>query len=185
MKLENFLKELASSKPSPGGGSAAALTAATGTALLEMAARINLKRRAAPGAFSRIGALSRLRKKAVRLISRDAAAFKKVAGRLKGNKNDPRYQRALLAAAKTPLEICELTLQAAETGVHEIPRTSAWLLSDLMEGGVLLEAAFAGGRMNVEINLRSLADVGIRKAIQKKIDQLEKRMKTCQAKLKF
>ncbi|MBI4433105.1 MAG: cyclodeaminase/cyclohydrolase family protein [Candidatus Omnitrophica bacterium] len=184
MKLETFLNELSSNKPSPGGGSAAALTAATGVALLEMVARINRKRHPATGASRRIEALRRLREKAVRLITQDSRAFKKVAKHLKGDKNNPHYQQALFEASKTPFEICELAAQALEIGVHEISRTSRWLMSDLAEGGVLLEAAFVGGRMNVEINLKSITDIKAGAVLQRRLDQMEKRMEQCQARLK-
>ena len=156
--LAKYLDELASSSMAPGGGSAAALTAAIGTALLEMVVQINDKRQKTRSK-ERLEIIKRFRAHASNLVTLDAETFSKLSKIFLKQKKDSRvYQKALLEGARTPLRICELSVRALEFALDEKDRTSLWLASDLEEAGVLLEASFYAGRLNVEINLKDVAD---------------------------
>ncbi len=156
--LAKYLDELSSSSMAPGGGSGAAWTAAIGTALLEMVVRINDKRLKTQSK-ERLQAIKRFRAQASKLVTLDAKTFLKLSKIFLRKKKDARvYQVALLEGARTPLQICELSMRALEFAVAEKDRTSRWLASDLEEAGVLLEASFYAGRLNVEINLKDTSD---------------------------
>ena len=174
--LSQFLSVLGSDSPAPGGGSAAALVASLGIALVEMVARINAKRNA-KNSKNRIDTLRRLRMRAENLITQDAKAFMALSRVFKEKRKGARFQQALKVGARVPLEICEFSSQALSIALLEKNRTSRWLASDLVEAALLLEAAFGSGRLNVEINLGQITDKNFVFKIKKRLDFLEHKVK--------
>jgi methenyltetrahydrofolate cyclohydrolase len=176
--MKRFLDELGSVSTSPGGGSAAALTAASGMALLEMTARINLERefkktaKKNPKVNQRIAEIKKLRYLVLSIVTKDAKTFTSLVPAFKKDKSSPEYQKALKKSAEAPLEICEWICRATELGMDERLRTSRWLASDLAEAAVLLEAAFISARMNVDINLKSLKDTAHAADVNAKLDKM-------------
>ncbi len=148
---------LGSESVSPGGGTAAALTAALGLALVEMTARINAKKKLknSPGKAAKI---KNARERMENLMERDAAVFLRLSAFYKKKDKGPGYQTALKNAAAVPFEICERAVQGLGWAKQEFAFTGRWLKSDLLEAVVLLEAAFESGRLNVEINLNEITD---------------------------
>ena len=173
MKLKDFLSALGSKNGAPGGGAAAALTGACGAGLVEMVSRLNDSRK---GTVSPAAArLSGVRKKLQALISKDAQAFGRIHALYKvRQEKKAAWQSALKAGAKPPLEIGGLCIEAARLSKNEKPRTSAWLQSDLREALILLEAAYRGAKLNVEINLKEINDAAFLKPTRRKLDEWKK-----------
>lgn len=142
----------------PGGGSAAAVTAVLGVALLEMTTGINQKRKFSALSAAHLKKMRKVRKDLLALATQDAKTFLKLSKIGKTNRSGPLYQKALKESAAVPLEICFLCQESLRMATGEISRTSRWLASDLAEASLLLEAAFRAARWNVEINLKSLTD---------------------------
>ncbi len=156
--LQNYLKLLGSSAPAPGGGSGAALVSATGVALAEMVAAINEKKPKAVGGRQNSKELKKIKNKLLSLVTKDAQVFEKIKKAFAKDRNSVEYQKALKMGAESPLEICEWCLKAAKLAVLEKERTSKWLISDLKESLILLEAGYRSARLNVEINLNAVTD---------------------------
>lgn len=180
--VEDFLSQLGSEKSSPGGGSGAALTAATGAALLEMVARINRKReikksgeRGSRRTTERITEIKKIRQRQTSLITLDAQAFSRLSQAFKEKKQGATLEKALNHSARVPLEICALSEKALALGILEIPRTSRWLVSDLKEAAYLLETAFHAARLNVEINLKDRKDKKFTARTRRHLEALEKK----------
>lgn len=149
MELKKFLEELGSSAASPGGGAAAALTGATGAALVEMVTRINARRRRISPDLRIVSLRRRLNK----LMTLDARAYSRLSSFPKENRKESRYQAVLVKAAGVPFETGRLCVAAFTLAKRQKPFTSRWLMSDLVEAGILLKAAFKSAQLNVEINL--------------------------------
>ncbi len=178
--LETFLAELGSAAPSPGGGTAAALTAAQGAALLEMVARLNdaRSRKKNPkdshsAARTRISEFAKTRSRFLKLMTDDAKAFEAISAAYSKGKEHSAYQKTLLKGYSVPLEIAERAVAALQKGQEERERTSKWLYSDLVEAGILLDAAFGAARLNVEINLKDMRDRALAGRVSAKLDALE------------
>ena len=158
--MDKFLKNLASESPSPGGGAAAAVTGALGTALVAMVARINSGREEKKGqkisaeTKARIKELDKIRASFLSKMAEDTKAFLALSKFSKEQRESAAYEKAVQKASGVPLEMCELSLKALKLAKNELGRTSRWLLSDLSEAGILLRAAFDSARLNVEVNLR-------------------------------
>lgn len=170
LPLGQFIESLASAQPTPGGGTAAAVTGAMGTALLVMVSGLPKTRH---GSDQDKAALSEARGRLVPLIEefqtsadRDAAAFDAVlaAFRLpKGTDEEKatrriKVQEAFREATEVPLATLRLAVGALDEAETVARHGVASAASDVGVGGGLLLAAAEGAAANVRINLESLAD---------------------------
>ena len=176
--LQKFSTELGSPRPHPGGGSAAAVVGALGASLVEMVMGINEKKRGgASAAHRRTRRIRVLKERFLRLVSEDVRVFL-VISRFFGNTRDPRkYQAALKKGAAVPLEMCRLSVEAMRLALPEKKRTGRWLLSDLKEAVVLLEAAFRSAKLNVEINLAASKDRSFVSKTRRSLQAMERELK--------
>ena len=182
--LNTLLTEFRSSAPTPGGGSAAALSGALGASLLTMVARLPKPRATAePDLAALKAAADRAETVALALealIDRDAKAYDGVvaAYRLpKGTDEEKaartaRIQTALRSAIDTPLEV----MRACAAAIAEVPMLLAMgnanAASDVKVGLELLRAGLRGAHYNVAINLDSVKDEAYRAAAQSESERL-------------
>ena len=172
-------------RPTPGGGSAAALAAAVGTSLLTMVAAMPKHRAASEEDVERLLAAGRrcrdLSQRLESLVDEDSAAYDAViaAYRLPRTSEEERAERhrqiqaALRAAAEAPLDVmrrCGEAIEAAAT-VARFGNPNA--SSDIGVALELLLAAGRGARLNVEINLASLDDGDYVERVGEAIDVME------------
>ena len=166
-----YLEDLASAQPTPGGGSAAALSGAMGAALASMVCRLTLGKEKYADVQGEIEALLQktegLRERFQQLSSEDSEAYGRLSACFKMPRATEEERRArttvmqarLLEAARVPLEVTE---RAAET-VHlcqriaEIGNTN--VLSDIATGSMLASSAGAGAAWMVRANLQMLKDL--------------------------
>ena len=177
LTLREFLDRLASAEPTPGGGTAAAVTGAMGTALLIMVAGLPKTRTNTDEERARLGAarerLLPLRDALERCADEDAGAFDEVmaAYRLPKATDEQKgvrkaaIQQALGHATEVPLETLRLAAEALDVAEivarHGVPSAA----SDVGVAVGLLEAAAAGGWANVRINLDGLSDEAYRRRL--------------------
>jgi len=173
--IRAFLKILGSDSATPGGGSAAALTAAIGAALAEMVSRLNQKKHPSKEAGRRIDLIRQNRQKFAKLMTQDAEAFGKLKKQLSQKNSRSDLDRAFKVTAAIPYGISELSVKTLELALKEAPQTSRWLASDLAEAAILLEAACLSGRLNVEINLKSMKNKRFVREEAARLDRLEKK----------
>jgi formiminotetrahydrofolate cyclodeaminase len=159
-----LLDRFASSDPTPGGGSAAALAGATGAALVAMVCGMPKTRTGSLDERSRLaealaavgGAGDRLRQ----LVDDDTAAYDAVvaAYRLPKDTDDQKAARkqavaeAMRKATEVPLrtaEACLLVLRAAGGALADGNPNAA---SDARTGGALAWAGLLGATANVQVN---------------------------------
>ena len=168
--LADFLNELASSAPAPGGGSVAALIGALGAALLTMVAKLTIGKKGyeeyeEPLEQAR-GLFIEMREKFQALIEEDSAAFNAVMAAYKLPKQSEieRQKRtgaisaALKAAATTPMTTMELALDALRAGRPVVEYGNKNSVSDAGVAVMNLDGAFRGARLNVLINLGGIED---------------------------
>jgi methenyltetrahydrofolate cyclohydrolase len=182
--LSSFLDALAAPNPTPGGGTASAIGAAMGAALLMMVgglARSRTNTEEEKAALAKAGAaLAPLRDRLTQLADADAEAFNGVmaAYRLPKSTDEEKARRkqsvqdALKAATTTPLEVLRAAgaVMALARGVAAHGNRSA--ASDVRVALELLEAAAAGAAANVEINIVTLEDESFRKVMAAHIVEL-------------
>jgi methenyltetrahydrofolate cyclohydrolase len=150
--LGAFLDQAAARQPAPGGGSAAALTAALAAGLTAMAARFS----AAQAGDSEELAIQadRLRHRAAGLIDEDARAYQAVLDTRRGRAAGSSMAReAMQHAAIVPLQICELAGQTATLAARLATDGNPTLRGDAITAALLAEAAGRSAASLVRINV--------------------------------
>ena len=153
--IREYLDDLAAKKPTPGGGSAAALAGSIGVGLLSMVCNFTLGKKKYSHVEDDIAKiLSRaeyINKELYSLIDKDVEAYKKFGASDKG-------ENALKEALSVPFEVCNLTHKALELCPELAEKGNTMLISDVGCGAELLEGAFLSSFFNVEINLVGIKD---------------------------
>lgn len=176
--LRDYLSDLAARKPAPGGGSAAALTAATGVALMSMVANYtvgNPKYKAVEERAADIVLRSGEFKDDLQdLIDQDVAAYARLSKALK-EKAQP-LEEEYKAALKPPFEICRICSEAMKICLDLASVGNKNLITDTAIAAVLLDAAFVSAKFNVYINLKYIKDTEYIGKIHGFLAPLEKEM---------
>lgn len=169
-RLPDLLDAFASSDPTPGGGSAAALLGALGASLLAMVAGLPKSKSNTPEERAALDTarkrLLELRHTLMELIDRDAGAYDRVvaAFRLPKATDEEKaarkaaVQAAMQYATDVPLEtlktIGEAFTLAQQVAAHGNPSAS----SDVAVATQTLMSGMTGAWLNVAVNLESVTD---------------------------
>jgi formiminotetrahydrofolate cyclodeaminase len=168
--VETWLEALASSAPAPAGGAAAALSAAIGAALIEMACNLTIGRpRYAQHEAEMRAALAEattLRRRALRLAADDVRAFDAVAEAYKlpretdaqRQSRTEQIQRALVGATEVPLNTAALAGDVIQLARRIVDGANVNVLADLAAGVVAARAALETALIAVEANLAAIND---------------------------
>jgi len=170
MTVRDFQAALASSSPTPGGGTAAAISLGQASALTIMVCDLTLgKDKWQDGwdaANSALSASVRIMTRAGELADEDSDAFDGVMASFKLPKNTDEeksirrtaIRNATLGATETPFETAELALRLLKLLPELAIKGNANAVSDIGVAGLLASAACKGALFNVDINLDSLPD---------------------------
>lgn len=161
-----FVDALASSAPAPGGGGAAALVGAIGTALGNMVAELTLGKPKYAAVEEQILALRTrcdgLRQELIDQVEADERGFLPLAKAYGIPKDDPRRQelleKATLTACAAPMKIMELCADAIECLKELAAIGSRLAVSDAGCGAVLCKAAMQAASLNIFINTKTMTD---------------------------
>jgi len=163
MEIKDFLDEVASSSPTPGGGSASALAGALAASLVGMVAGLSPKQRGMKKIRNR--ALI-LQKRLFRAVEEDAKSYQGVLKAFRLPKNTEKeklrraraIQRAFVKATVTPQLVTRLSLELLELCLIAVREGNPNAVSDTGVGAYLADTAVKGGLMNILINLGPVKD---------------------------
>ena len=175
--IGEWLAELGSPAPAPGGGAAAALTAAVGAALVEMVCNLTIGKPRFAGYEQHVTAVrdraAKLRTDALGLMGDDAAAFTELVATYRlpretaeqSARRDSRIQAATVVAASVPLRIAAAGADVARLAAQLPGQSNPTVLSDVGVAAASAAAAIEGAAINVEINLATLKDPDTKAAL--------------------
>ena len=184
LTCKDFIDELSTNSPAPGGGSVSALAGALGASLSSMVAILTHEKKEMldiKPEMDKIGKEAQLLKdQLTNMVDEDTIAFKNVmsSSRLPSTTEDEKKHKikSLEAANKyaieVPMKTAELCFEVLVLSKNLVEKGNPNSVTDV---GVASEIAFAGLRgacMNVEINLNNISDSNYRKNFQSKINKI-------------
>ena len=178
-----FVKVLSSDAPAPGGGGAAALVGAIGTALGNMVGSLTVGKKKYADVQDEILALKarcdELQKKLLDQVEADEVNFLPLAKAYGIPKDDPNrdkiMEEATIIACSTPMAIMELCCQAIDCIAVFAAKGSRLAVSDAGCGAVCCKAALQAASLNVFINTKSLKNRDTAEAMNAKANEMLKK----------
>ena len=168
LPVGNYLEELASKSPAPGGGTAAALSGAQGAALVRMVAELTLNNYKYSPWFHICREVSKnceeLYARLMAQMQLDSDAYHGIVNSYRLPKETPaeiharseKIQEATAYAAYVPLQTMMLATEALEEAVKLVDHSNPNCASDLGVAAECLHACMVGAYLNVKINVNSM-----------------------------
>lgn len=162
--VTNYLDDLASNQPAPGGGSAAALAGALGAALGSMVANFTVGKEKFAAveeqAQAALAECEQLRAALTDLVQADVEAYGRytaAAGLPRSTEAEKAHraqviQQAIMAAAAVPMEVCRKCYAVLEVSQQLLKIGNPNLVSDVGCAAELAYAALRAALLNVEVN---------------------------------
>ncbi len=166
--IEEFLEDLSSSSPSPGGGAVAALLAGLSTSLASMMANLTIDKKGYENVWKSSKELAeRMDKRKddfLLLMDKDANSFDSVIEAFKLPKDTEKekeirsieIQKGYAEAIKVPLEIAEKSLELFEDINYIVDKGNKNLITDGIAAAMAASTAVNMALLNVKVNLKSI-----------------------------
>jgi len=175
-----FVDILASDAPAPGGGGAAALVGAVGTALGNMVGSLTLGKKKYADVEGEIISLKAkcdaLQKELLDQVQADEEGFLPLARAYGIPKDDPNraeiLENATVAACTVPMRIIELCCESLDCIAVFAAKGSRLAVSDAGCAAVCVKAALQAASLNVFINTKSLQNRVLAEEINKKANTM-------------
>jgi len=187
LNIKQFLSELASSSPAPGGGSVAALSGALSAALSAMVCNLTIGKEkyfdVEKDIKKSLIKIEKIRSKLTDLIDLDTNAFNEVIKAFKMSKkteedNKKRknaiqkgYKNASMIPFKTA-KTCQMILDIAQILAEKGNKNS---ITDVAVSALMANSGVKSAILNVKINLGSINDKKYVKELSKELTDIEKR----------
>jgi methenyltetrahydrofolate cyclohydrolase len=181
----DFILELSSKSPVPGGGGASAYVGALGMALGSMVGNLTLGKKKYADVQDDIHALLEKSQEIIDslklLVNKDADVFYPLsqAYGLPQNTEDEKsvkeaeLQRVLYDATMVPLEIAKQCLRAIELHEEYAKKGTRIAISDVGVGVAFCKAALQGAKLNVLINTKIMKDKELKESIENQLSEIE------------
>jgi len=183
-KINNFLDELASNSPTPGGGSVAALAGGLGAALISMVGNLTIGKKKYEDVEEDIKKIisssEKLRYELCQLIEEDVKAFNNFMATYKMPKETEdekkmrteKIQEALVEAARIPLKTAYKCLDIMILSQETAEKGNINVVSDVGVAILMAEAALESAILNVKINLKMIRDEKVRTELSSSIKEI-------------
>lgn len=183
--LLEFIRDLGSSAPAPGGGSVAAMNGATAAALIEMVANLTIGNAKYETVYEEMKGIqtqvSQIKEDFVHYINKDSAAFMDLMGAFKLPKETEEekafrkaeIQRTTKQAALVPYEIGKLAYTLLPLAETVIVKGNKNAITDGMIAVINVRSAVKSAFLNVKINLGSIQDTDFVKQLADSMAEIE------------
>jgi glutamate formiminotransferase/formiminotetrahydrofolate cyclodeaminase len=184
--VEDYVDEVASGAPVPGGGSVAAFSGVLGVALLAMVCRGTIGKRKykeyEEELKEALQELEDLRGELLHLAKEDSEAFQGVMSAYKTG-DEKKIEDSLKKATAVPLEVVEKSVKGLGLAKVVGERGNPNAITDVGCGMQQLKAAVEGGIYNVEVNLLSLKDEDFKRDKSTRASEARRTMKALAAEI--
>ena len=188
-KIEDFINDLSSPLPSPGGGSVAGLVGALSGSLNSMVYSLTVNKKSFEKKDLETQKLvldfkeasAKFTKKALMLMEEDRKEFNKLMDCYKLPKEteeekefrNKEIKQRTVKAMMAPKKLAEECYKFYDNIDAAVEYGNKMLVSDAVCAAILLNAAVESAIVNVKINLNSLKDLPIAKEIEKEMKEVE------------
>ncbi len=196
INLYEYIENVRSSDPTPGGGSVSALGGALASSLVMMVSNLSKNKKIYKETLEEdvkkiydenLIELSKLSNRLLELTKIDCDAYNVVAKAYKISKDTPNrdieIQEGLKYAADVPFETCTSILECTKLLYFYMDKTIKGAITDLGTACAFLHSSFYGASLNVKINLESIEDEEYVNLKLKKIDAMENEMYNYEGKI--
>lgn len=160
LKVEQFLKDLASSAPTPGGGATAALTGAMAASLVEMVANLTIGKSKYQKVQEEVKLLgiqvARNKNILLGLADEDVSAFNQAMLAYR-SKDKTKIKKALVYATDVPGKVAAISKKVGVLAVRIAKIGNKNAYSDARSALHLAEASAKAAYENIKINKKALA----------------------------
>ncbi|MCM8711291.1 cyclodeaminase/cyclohydrolase family protein [Clostridium sp. SYSU_GA19001] len=186
--IKTFMEELASSSPTPGGGGAAALTAALASALGSMVFNLTVGKKVYDDyndelkteILSSLETLNSYTDEFINLMEKDAEAFGEFMSAFKLPKNteeeknhrQKKIDEGYIKALEVPLNLAEKAFAIYKSIEFSAKYGNKNVISDSGVAALLLQASLESAVLNVKINLSGIKDEKYKKNLQERCKYL-------------
>lgn len=181
LSIHEFIDELFSKSPVPGGGAASALVGAISVSLAGMVAGISHGKKGYEDFEEDLERIitraNAAKEKLLDLMEKDAEAYLKVSEVYKEKavteaekkEKRERLEDSLLGAARPPFLMLELLLEVREIFDELETKGTPLALSDVGIGGMFLHAAMKGAAMNVLVNTKLMKNEAVARELEERV----------------
>ena len=181
----DFIRELGSSAPAPGGGSVAAMSGSTAAALIEMVANLTIGKTKYESVQEEMKEIQvrmfQVKEDFIHYINKDSAAFMELMGAFKLPKETDEekhirkeeIQRTTKQAALVPFEIGVLAASLLPLAETVIVKGNTNAITDGAIAVINARAAVKSAFLNVRINLGSIQDQEFVDAMNARMSEIE------------
>ena len=185
ISCNDFIDELSSKAPVPGGGGASAYIGALGMALGSMVGNLTLGKKKYADVQDDILTLldksGEIIDSLKLLVKKDADVFYPLSQAYgmpqnteeEKNVKEMELQRVLYDATMVPLEIARQCLKAIELQAEYANKGTRIAISDVGVGVIFCKAALQGAKLNVLINTRIMKNKDLKDTIEKELLEIE------------
>jgi methenyltetrahydrofolate cyclohydrolase len=184
VKLGEYLDALASKAPTPGGGSVAAISGATGAALISMVCNLTIGKEKFKDVEPQVqGILARaesLRADLTALVDEDMSVFGNlmIAYAMPRTTDEEKQTRTALlqerakGSAMVPFRVAEACAAVMDLSVEAVKVGNPMAISDIGVAVLLAEAGMESAFLNVEINFNIIKDEAFVEDLKQKVASL-------------
>lgn len=189
LKIQEFICDLSSDKPSPGGGSVAALLAALSASLNSMVYSLTINKKSFENLDSDTKkivldfkeASGKFTKEALEFMEKDREAFTKLMecykmpkeNDLDKAKRDKAILEKTIMALEVPFNLAKEAYEFYDNIDNALKYGNKMLASDASCAAILLHSAIESAIVNVKVNLNNCTDKAFKERIERKIEDLE------------
>lgn len=189
--LQNFIDEISSSSPTPGGGSVSAFSGVLGISLGLMVCNLTIGKKKYESVQEEIlqikNRLENFKEKFIELYEEDSKAFDKVMEAMKlpkdteeeKSKRTQAIETATIEATEVPIKMIQTSLDVLDDLIRLSEIGNQNSISDTGVGILLIKACAEGAMLNVFINTKSMHDrdraMNLVLTAAKKLTEIEKR----------
>ena len=181
LTVSEFIEEVASDKPAPGGGSVSALGGALGAALAVLIGKATIGKEkfidVQEEMESVISKGTELYQRLNKLVDEDTEAFNQILHAYRMPKDEPEVrsaaiQDAVKRAAEVPLQTAKISFEVLDLIIAVAERGNKNAITDAGVAALFAESAIRGALFNVKINMLSIKDEEVKQNFTNDMEEI-------------